>query len=109
MYRAAQEREWQQQFAASKQSAIASIRSSPHNMEMLPPIKPVPAEERQYEANISRAYRQRVEQQERDVEAMMQGMEQLSRQRAQLDAQIQKSIGEIDEHEQSMKVCLHVV
>jgi hypothetical protein len=65
----------------------------------------VPSEERLYETNLARAYRQRVEQQEREIDAAISGLEQLGRQRARLDAQVAQAVSEVDETETAMKAC----
>ena len=92
------------QYAVARQQAIAALRSSPSNLQLLPPIKPVPQEEKLYEANIARAYKQRVEQQERDIDVAVSGLEQLSKQRVRLEQQVHQAVLDVDEVEQGMKV-----
>ena len=84
------------------------MRSSASNLQLLPPIKPITGEERAYESNLQRAYHQRLEQQEREIDAAISALDQLGRQRSKLDSHIHTTLLEIEEVETSMKVFIGI-
>ncbi|GIQ85752.1 hypothetical protein KIPB_007475 [Kipferlia bialata] len=104
--RAAQEREHESHFNSLKVKAVATIRTSLDDGQVLPPLKPLSTEEKMVETNLARSFAARLETSEKELDALVANVEALGRQSTAVEGNIAASVMELSDAEAQLRAIM---